>query len=86
MATSITFFILIDWISNCFETFCNLLIILCVGENPVANGHLFYGMLYDIEFAITWNMIRMASCLTGYGRIFYNICAVLVKKIVKCRR
>ena len=32
MATLTTFFILVDLISNCFETFCNFLILLCLRE------------------------------------------------------
>ena len=69
-----TFFILIDLISNCYETFCNsnFFYFLCLRKRQVTlfqiNGplYIFYGLLCDtgIDSGITWKIIGTASCLT----------------------
>ena len=50
------------------------------------NGPLYFNkMLCDIDSAITWKIIRMASYLTEWGCIFCNISAALVKKTAEHR-
>ena len=61
-----TIFILIDLILNCLKTFCNFLILLGLRESYyklIGLYTAFYRLLCDIDSAITWKMIKMASCL-----------------------